>query len=145
MVELKHWVAKDASDHGQILSDSDLTSDAIFARLENDIQFRSIATALLQRYGYLLPKVNPDSDLGKQNALLMEERTKWLVQDQEEALVQARQRGTRNLQNAPPCDPQPDKDCDASQSRTSAPPGTRARDPQGEHMPPPGNCNPGKR
>ncbi len=49
MVELKHWVAKDASDHGQILSDSDLTSDAIFTRLENDVQFRSIATALVER------------------------------------------------------------------------------------------------
>ncbi len=51
-------------------------------RLENDIQFRSIATALVERYGYLLPKLNPDSDLAKQNALLMQERTKWLAQDQ---------------------------------------------------------------
>src|SRR5271170_6228050 len=30
MVELKRWVAKDATDHGQLLSDSDLTNDAIF-------------------------------------------------------------------------------------------------------------------
>ena len=29
MVELKRWVAKDATDHGQIISDSDLTNDAI--------------------------------------------------------------------------------------------------------------------
>ena len=44
MVELKRWVAKDATDHGQIISDSDLTNDAIFERLETDIQFRAIAT-----------------------------------------------------------------------------------------------------
>ena len=63
MVELKHWVARDATDHGQIVSDSDLTYDAIFEWIETDIQFRSIATALVQRYGYLLPKLNPDSDI----------------------------------------------------------------------------------
>src|ERR1700723_3749606 len=40
MVELKRWVAKDATDHGQIVSDQDLTDDAIFDRLENDIEFR---------------------------------------------------------------------------------------------------------
>ena len=34
MVELKHWVARDATDHGQVVSDSDLTSDGIFGRLE---------------------------------------------------------------------------------------------------------------
>ena len=84
MVELKHWVAKDASDHGQILSDADLNDDAIFARLDDDIQFRSIATALVQRYGYLLPKLNPDSDIAKRNDLLIQERTKWLAQEQEE-------------------------------------------------------------
>ncbi len=27
MVELKHWVAKDATDHGQIVGDSDLTNE----------------------------------------------------------------------------------------------------------------------
>ena len=49
MVELKRWVAKDATNHGQIISESDLTNDAIFDRLENDAQFRSVATQLLQR------------------------------------------------------------------------------------------------
>ena len=61
LVELKRWVAKDATDHGQIIAESDLTNDAIFNRLETDVQFRSVATQLLQRYGYLVPKVNPDS------------------------------------------------------------------------------------
>ena len=60
MVELKHWMAKDASDHGQIITDADLTEDAIFNRLENDVPFRAVATLLLQKYGYLVPQVNPN-------------------------------------------------------------------------------------
>lgn len=70
MVELKGWVAKDATDHGQLISDSDLTDQAIFDRLESDIQFRSVATRLLQKYGYLLPTLNPDSPQAKDQALL---------------------------------------------------------------------------
>jgi hypothetical protein len=61
MVELKRWVAKEASDNGQIVEDTSLTDDAIFDRLEHDLAFRSIATRLAQRYGYLLPNINPDS------------------------------------------------------------------------------------
>jgi len=116
LVELKRWVAKDATDHGQVIAGSDLTNDAIFERLETDIQFRSVATTLVQRYGYLLPKVNPDSELGKERELLIQERTKWLAQNQEEELAAARQRNQRNLQNARACDPQFDQDCNASQS-----------------------------
>ena len=63
MVELKRWVAKDATDHGQIIDESDLTDDAIFTRLEADVQFRSVATLLVQRYGYLVPKINPGQAL----------------------------------------------------------------------------------
>ena len=94
MVELKRWVAKDATDHGQIVSDSDLTDDAMFERLESDVQFRSVATLLVQRYGYLLPQVNPDSETGKERALLLQERTKWLAQHQEEDLAKAHQENT---------------------------------------------------
>jgi polysaccharide biosynthesis/export protein len=110
MVELKRWVAKDASDHGQMVIDSDLTDDAIFDRLENDVQFRSLATAVVQRYGYLLPKMNPDSDSAKEHALLIQERTKWIAQRQEEELALARQ---RKIHNTGTCDPQRDADCDS--------------------------------
>src|SRR5215831_1689245 len=55
MVELKRWVAKEASDNGQVVEDSSLTDQAIFERLDRDVAFRSVATRLLQRYGYLLP------------------------------------------------------------------------------------------
>src|SRR5712692_7012051 len=51
MVELKRWVAKEATDHGQVVSDWDLTDQSILDRLSSDVKFRSVATRLLQRYG----------------------------------------------------------------------------------------------
>ena len=116
MVALKYWVAKDATEHGQIISESDLTNDAIFERLEEDAQFRSVATALVQRYGYLLPKLNPESDVAREHELLVQERTKWLAQNQEEELANARRRRERDLQNAKSCDPKLDVDCTARHS-----------------------------
>src|SRR5256885_6735539 len=66
MVELKRWVAKEATDNGQVVEDSKLTDQAIFERLDEDVEFRSVATRLLQRYGYLMPTPNPDSDIAKE-------------------------------------------------------------------------------
>ena len=119
MVELKRWVAKDATDHGQIVGDSDLTSNNIFDRLETDVQFRSVATSLVQRYGYLLPKLNPDSEAAKEHELLIQERTKWLAQNQEEDLARARQVGAKGQQNADSCGLQPDGNCSPPQTRTA--------------------------
>src|SRR4029077_12511721 len=48
LVELKRWVAKEATDNGQVVEDSNLTDQAIFERLNQDVKFRSIATRLLQ-------------------------------------------------------------------------------------------------
>src|SRR6195256_6381152 len=132
MIALKHWVAKDATDHGQIVSDSDLTNDAIFRRLETDIQFRSTSTGLVQQYGFLLPKLNPDSDTGKEHQFLFQERTKWLAQNQQEELAQARQRGIQNPENVGLCDPQLDKGCTAPQTRSSNSGGYRQGPPQQE-------------
>ena len=128
MVELKRWVAKDATDHGQIISDSDLTDDAIFERLGSDVQFRAVATLLVQRYGYLQPKVNPDSEAGKERELLIQERTKWLAQNQEEELAQARQKMARNQQNNNSCDTQDaqlENECANQQARPSSVGGNR--------------------
>src|SRR5580692_6086455 len=112
MVELKRWVAKDATDHGQIISDSDLTNDAIFERLETDIHFRSIATMIVQKYGFLVPRVNPESELGKEQELLVQERAKWMAQHQEEERAAAHQKTPqKNLQTASACDPQSELDC----------------------------------
>ncbi len=115
MVELKHWVATDATEHGQVISDTDLTDDAIYIRLEAEIPFRSIATAQLQRFGYLLPKVNPDSDAGKEHELLFQQRSKWLAEKQDQELVKTRQRGSLSQQLAVQCDPQLEQDCSAPQ------------------------------
>jgi protein involved in polysaccharide export with SLBB domain len=113
LVELKRWVAKDATDHGQIVTDADMTNDAIFDRLETDVQFRSIATLLVQRYGYLTPQLNPDSELGKEQELLAQERTKWLAQSQEEQMAAARQRSQRgDVETTGGCDPQFDSNCE---------------------------------
>jgi hypothetical protein len=121
MVELKRWVAKDATDHGQIISDSDLTNDAIFERLETDVQFRSVATAIVQKYGFLVPRLNPESELGRQQELLVQERTKWMAQHQEEERAAARQKDLqRNLQTASACDPQSDVDCTNAQPNSPA-------------------------
>src|ERR1700723_2182061 len=121
MVELKRWVAKDATDHGQIISDSDLTNDAIFERLESDIRFRSVATMIVQKYGFLVPRVNPLSELGKEQELLVQERAKWQAQHAEEERAAAHQKNLqKNLQNASACDPQSDLDCTNAQSNSPA-------------------------
>ena len=103
MVELKRWVAKDATDHGQIITDADLTNDAIFDRLENDVQFRAVATLLLQKYGYLVPQVNPNSQLGKQQQLLTEERIKWITQEEAEARQQQHVEVAQAIQKVRSC------------------------------------------
>ncbi len=80
LVELKRWVAKEATDNGQIVEDNDLTDQAIFDRLDRDPNFRSVATQLVQRYGYLLPNLNPDSDAAKEQDLILKERARRFVQ-----------------------------------------------------------------
>ncbi|MGH9688772.1 MAG: SLBB domain-containing protein [Candidatus Acidiferrales bacterium] len=106
MVELKRWVAEDATNHGQLISESDLTDDAIYNRLDNDIHFRGVATLLLQQYGYLAPVVNPDSPAGKEQELLIQERVKWVSQEEEEAREQQRQdqqQRVKDLEKARAC------------------------------------------
>src|SRR5437660_7256574 len=71
LVELKRWIAKEATDNGQVVEDSKLTDDAVFDRLSRDVAFRAIATRLLQRYGYLMPTPNPDSSYAKQEDLVL--------------------------------------------------------------------------
>jgi polysaccharide biosynthesis/export protein len=107
MVELKKWIAKDATAHGQIISDSDLSDEAIFVRLEDDIVFRSVATSLVQKYGFLQPEVNPNSLLAKQQELLMRERVRWISQDEEMNRSKARQDQQKTgLEQGQTCDPE---------------------------------------
>jgi polysaccharide biosynthesis/export protein len=103
MVELKRWVAKDATDHGQIVSDDELTDEAIFDRIANDVEFRAIATLLVQHYGYLVPKVNPDSQMGQEQALLLQERVKWITQEESEERAAVRAKQQEALNKATSC------------------------------------------
>jgi protein involved in polysaccharide export with SLBB domain len=110
MVEVKRWIAKDATDHGQLISDSDLTEEAIFDRLENDITFRSVATAVVQKYGYLQPTVNPDSLMAKEQILAIQERARWAAQEQAAERTRGRQSQQLGADQAQYCDPR-SRDC----------------------------------
>lgn len=79
MVELKRLLAQDAGVSGQILEESDLTDVAVAERLRSDLRARVLATRLLQRYGYLVPRLNPDSDLEAEQKLVRQERTQILA------------------------------------------------------------------
>ena len=96
MVELKRWIAKDATDHGQLIAETDLSDEAILDRLENDISFRSEATGLLQKFGYLQPTVNPASQLAREQELVMRERVRLVAQQQQ----QDRTRNTQTQRTA---------------------------------------------
>ena len=139
MVELKRWVAKEATDNGQVVEDSKLTDQAIFERLERDVAFRSVATRLLQRYGYLMPTPNPDSDLARERQLalqekqlVLQERARRLVQieAQEDANSLKPQRSDQGLERTTTCDPRRDVDCaqqgQASRQNTRTPNGLSA-------------------
>ncbi len=146
MVELKRWIAKDATDHGQLIADSELTDEAIFDRLETDMTFRAVATSLVQKYGYLQPLVNPESPQAKQEALLIQERVKWIAQEEEMDRANARQQQMLAMQQAQACNqgsncPQPT----GTASNPQAPPIGNTRVPpqvpglQNPDVLPPGN------
>ena len=122
MVELKKWIAQDATAHGQVISDSDLTDEAIFIRLEEDVVFRSVATSLVQKYGFLQPEVNPNSLLAKQQELLMRERVRWVAQDEELNRSKARQGQLKtSTQPGQPCDAET-SNCPSENATSSNPP-----------------------
>src|SRR5215470_4347485 len=102
MVELKRLIAQEAGISGQILEESDLTDLAVADRLHSDLRTRVIATHLLQRYGYLVPRVNPDSDLGTEQKLVQQERAQILARAAERQATLAE---TRPSQQNVACDP----------------------------------------
>jgi protein involved in polysaccharide export with SLBB domain len=118
LVELKRLAIKETTDNGQIVEDSSLTDQAIFDRLEQDIKFRSLATRLVQRYGYLLPTFNPDSELAKQRDLVLKERARRQIQveAQEDAEIDAEIKKAKEVENPENCDPGK-QDCGTAGSR----------------------------
>jgi protein involved in polysaccharide export with SLBB domain len=134
LVELKRWVAKEATDSGQVVDDANLTDQAIFERLEQDVAFRSVATRLLQRYGYLVPTSNPDSDFAKEKEFVLKERARRLVQieSQEDSESLKPQSSNRDVERTANCDPRHDQDCP---ERTPLGNRQRARAPAGTPLP----------
>jgi protein involved in polysaccharide export with SLBB domain len=135
LVELKTWIAKEASDNGQFVSDDELTDVAVFDRLTRDVKFRAVATRLVQRYGYLKPIVNPDSEMGKQQDLLLKERVRRLEQIEAQEDAAARQPPKAETGNAAEtalermrryCEEFDDPDCD---NRDLIPPGRNVTSP----------------
>src|SRR5579862_1266727 len=114
MVEIKRWVAQDATDQGQIITERDLADDAIFERLQNDVRFRSVVTQLLQRYGYLTPAVNPDSEAGKEQDLLVQERVKFIAQQEEQQRSQALQQAQDRYEKTRKCLQGDSKSCEGA-------------------------------
>ena len=135
MVELKEWVADDATQHGQMVEESDLTDDAVFDRLETDVKFRSVATRLLQHYGYLVPSVNPNSQMGREQALMVEERVKWLAQEDEEERGQQAAQAQRAMQMAQACQAGGGSNC--GQQKGNAPRTLQLPQPVNEETAPP--------
>jgi protein involved in polysaccharide export with SLBB domain len=142
LVELKHLVAKEATANGQLVDDRDLTDQAIFDRLTEDITFRSAATQLMQRYGYLLPNINPDSALAKQEDLVLKERARRLVQiesQEDAASMKPKDEPPQGVQQTSNCDPQRNSDCRENAPHRSRPrnfdtdetPGTKPDQQQG--------------
>ena len=118
MVELKLLIAKEASDNGQVVQESDLSDQAVYERLAADTKFRAAATRLCQRYGYLLPKVNPDSDVAKEQELVLKERARRLVQiESQEDSESLKPHGMESAkERTSGCDPQSEDDCRRTQA-----------------------------
>lgn len=135
LVELKRWVAKEATDNGQVVEDSNLSDQAIFDRLDHDVAFRSVATGLLQRYGYLLPSPNPDSNIAKEEDLVLKERARRLVQveAQEDSESLRTDKNDQQVERTGACDPRQDQDCEQTPSRKP-----RANRPMENESPAPG-------
>jgi protein involved in polysaccharide export with SLBB domain len=145
LIELKRWVAQEAASNGQIVKDSDLTDQRIFARLVSDTQFRSVATRLLERYGYLVPKINPESDAGQERKLVLQARANQLAQEQnqqvEAQLPQANRLPVQPYQQTRDCQESDSQETQTGQNYDQNH-GDRSRDTQGLNPTPMQNCPP---
>jgi polysaccharide export outer membrane protein len=108
MVELKRAIAQDAGESGQILEESDLSEGAVAERLRDDLRTRVLATRLLRKYGYLVPKLNPDSELAQEQRLILQERAQELARAAERNYQPREQTPLETLAN---CDAR-QNDCD---------------------------------
>jgi protein involved in polysaccharide export with SLBB domain len=110
MVEFKRLLARDAGSAGQLLDETDLTDAAVIERLNEDLRARVLATRLLQRYGYLLPKVNPDSDLAAEHNLVLQDRASAIAHSVQTG---AEPRPLPPMAQKASCDPELSSNCDS--------------------------------
>jgi len=108
MLELKRLLAQEAGASGQILEEADLTDRAIEQRLRSDLRARVLATRLLQRYGYLVPQLNPDSEAEAEQKLVRQERAQILARAAERGDTLG---GTANPSREAACDPRNVPEC----------------------------------
>lgn len=135
MVELKRLLAQDAGASGQLLEESDLTEAATSERLHDDLHLRVLATRLLQRYGYLLPKLNPDSEVAEEHKLVLQERAQQFVRASERSNAP---RTFPSENTGADCDRMPSADCDfldRSPARATTTRDLRERDSQPADQP----------
>jgi polysaccharide biosynthesis/export protein len=109
MVEFKRLLAQDAGVSGQILEESDLSETSVAERLRLDLRIRVLATRLLQRYGYLVPRLNPDSDQEAEQKLVRQQRAEILARAAVRRDTEA-ETSTAGRNNA--CDPRYVQDCE---------------------------------
>jgi protein involved in polysaccharide export with SLBB domain len=108
MVEFKQVLARDAGIAGQILVEADLSESAVAERLHSDLHSRILATTLLRRYGYLLPRINPDSDLAAEHNLVLRERAQQIERASERGGVTREHPRTERITA---CDPKSEPSC----------------------------------
>jgi protein involved in polysaccharide export with SLBB domain len=118
MIELKRLLALRATERGQILTEDDLSDQAVYDKLDSDLKFRSAATGLLQRYGYLMPTVNPNSELGQERQILIQERALQLARLEQQQGITPPQ---PSLQATSNCDPQQSPNCVPNQQNPGLP------------------------
>lgn len=116
MVEFKRLLAQDAGTAGQLLDETDLTDAAVTDLLKDDLRTRVLATRLLQRYGYLLPKVNPESDLAAEHNLVLQDRAYAIAHAAERS---AESRTLPPITRTATCDPERSSDCDFPAGRAN--------------------------
>ncbi len=134
MVELKRLLALQATERGQLLTADDLTDQAVYDKLDSDLKFRSACTRLLQRYGYLMPTINPKSEMGQERQFLIQERALQLAHlEQQESTMAAQP----PAQMANLCDPRTDPNCSAGQQNNYG-----TFNPQSPSVAPPNNFPP---
>ena len=126
MVELKQLLAEDAAVYGQILEETDLSDAAIAERLRNDLHARALATKLLRKYGYLVPRLNPESDMAAEHALELRERSQQIERARERQPIHAAGSPTVtavacDLLNAEGCAPSPEQPATRGQPTSPAP------------------------